>query len=415
MKRTDFMFAGAGAAVVLSSQSVSAIAATIPLSGANASELQPVERFMTSFMAKYDVPGGQCAVAKDGRLVYARGFGYADKERKTVVSPSARLRIASCSKPITAVAIMKLVEDGQLSLEERAFSILSDLSPPEGASVDPRLHQITVRQLLEHSGGFDSTRFDPQLHALRLASFGHPPPATHTDIIRYMMGKPLAFDPGTKYVYSNFGYNILGRIIERKTLQSYGEYVEKDVLNPGGVRSMRLGTRTTPSARLPDEVFYFDRTGAASTWAIYPDELETQTNSYGLFDLAAMDAHGGWIANAIDLTRFLNAVGGSSGVQLLRQQTVRTMLSRPNLPQYRNSGKYYALGWEVAPGVVMSHTGAFTFGTLSQVTRLANGVTAAVLFNHLAVDGVEAVNVDSVRAFNEVRSWPSGNRYATFT
>ena len=75
-----------------------------------------------------------------------------------------------------------------------------------GASVDPRLHQITVRQLLEHSGGFDSTRFDPQLHALRLASFGHPPPATHTDIIRYMMGKPLAFDPGTKYVYSLGGH-----------------------------------------------------------------------------------------------------------------------------------------------------------------------------------------------------------------
>lgn len=103
---------------------------------------------------------------------------------------------------------------------------------------------------------------------------------------------------------------------------------------------MRLGTRTTPSARLPDEVFYFDRTGAASTWAIYPDELERQTNSYGLFDLAAMDAHGGWIANAIDLTRFLNAVGGPSGVQLLRPQTVRTMLSRPNLPQYRICLRY---------------------------------------------------------------------------
>lgn len=418
MKRKHFLAVGAGATVVATSKPLSAIAAALPVSGTGVMQLKPAERFMINFMTKYKVPGGQCAVAKDGRLVYARGFGYSDGERQTVVSPTARFRIASSSKPITAVAIMKLVEDGRLGLEEKAFGILSDLKPTGAATVDPRLKEITVRQLLEHSGGFDSSRFDPQFDALRLAAaaVGHAPPATHTDIIRYMMGRPLAFDPGSKYVYSNFGYNVLGRIIEHQTQLSYGEYVAAHILAPAGIgsKSMRLMTRTTPSARLADEVYYFDGPLALPTWPIYPDVLESNTYSYGGFDGAAIDAHGGWIANAIDLTRFLNAVGGSTGTQLLKAQTVRTMLTRPNIPQYHNAKKYYALGWDINPGTVMQHNGALTFGTLSSVTRLPNEITFAMLFNHLDANFIPMVidlERSSVRAISDIRSWPSGNLY----
>ncbi len=412
MNRADFVSTGARlAALAAVGAPLRVPAASTPLTGSAVPQLQPLERFILGFMAKYSVPGAQCAVAKDGRIVYERGFGYADEARRKAVRPDARFRIASCSKPITAVAVMQLVEAGRLHLDEKAFHVLSDLRPADGAKMDPRLRQITIRHLLEHSGGFDSSKTDPQFDALRTAAalFHHEPPATHTDIIQYMMGKPLAFDPGTKFVYSNLGYNILGRVIEHRTGTPYGVYVTNNVLRPAGAVSMRLMNRTSPSARLNDEVFYADGADQLPGWSIYRDDLEARPYSYGGFDGAAIDAHGGWISSAADLVRFLNAVDGDRGTQLLKPQTVATMLKRPSLPQYQNANKYYALGWDVSPGVTMSHNGALTFGTLSSISRLSGGITFAILFNHLSTSYIAMV-VDlehaSVRAMRSVTSWP---------
>jgi N-acyl-D-amino-acid deacylase len=414
MKRAQFLSTtAAGALVSAGSFAVDASAAT---SGHNVPELAPLERFVSGFMAKYKIPGGQCAVAKDGRLVYSRGFGFSDEARKTPVSPTARFRIASSSKPITAVGIMQLVERGKLRLDDTAFGILSHLKPPRGASVDPRLPQITVRHLLEHSGGFDSSKFDPQFDALRVAArtFGHAPPATHTDIIRYMMGKPLAFDPGTKFVYSNLGYNMLGRIIEQVTNQSYGDYIRQHVLEPAGARSMKLAARTTPSARLPDEVHYWDGPDALPCWPIYDDEEYWHTYSYGGFDGTVIDAHGGWIGNAPDLTRFLNAVGGSTGRQLLKPQTVKTMLARPSIPAYAGKSDFYALGWNVTAEDRFGHNGALTYGSLSVVTRLNGGVTYAMVFNHLDPDIASVLRdlgTKPIEAIKTIKTWPTHNLY----
>lgn len=417
MKRAQFLSTtAAGATALAAAGSLSAIAATPASSGESVPELQPVERFVSEFMTKFKIPGGQCAVAKDGKLVYLRGFGFSDEARKTPVSPTARFRIASSSKPITAVGIMQLAERGKLHLDDKAFDILSHLEAPRGSSVDPRLRHVTVRQLLQHSGGFDSSKVDPQFDALRIAAklFDHVPPATHTDLIRYMMGKPLAFDPGTKFVYSNLGYNILGRIIERVSKQSYGDYITQHVLEPAGARSMKLSTRTTPSARLPDEVFYWDGPDALPCWPIYEDEEEWHTYSYGGFDGSAIDAHGGWIANASDLTHFLNAVGGSAGTQLLKPQTVKTMLAKPSIPAYHGKSSFYAQGWNVAEGQSFGHNGALTNGTLSMITRLNGGITLALLFNHLDPD-IGAVLKDlsggSIAAIKSIKTWPTHNLY----
>jgi N-acyl-D-amino-acid deacylase len=418
MKRAKFLSTTA-AGTLLGAGSLNAVAApavTPALSGQSVPELAPVERFVSEFMSRFKIPGGQCAVAKDGRLVYLRGFGYADEARKTPVATMARFRIASSSKPITAVGVMQLVERGNLRLDDKAFEILSHLTPPRGASVDPRLRRITVRNLLEHSGGFDSSKFDPQFDALRIAAkaFDHAPPATHTDLIRYMMGKPLAFDPGSKFVYSNLGYNILGRIIEQVTHRSYGDYITQHVLQPAGARSMKLAARTTPSARLPGEVQYWDGPDALPCWPIYEDEEEWHTYSYGGFDGTVIDAHGGWIGNASDLTRFLDAVGGSTGTQLLKPQTVKTMLARPSIPAYRGKSSYYALGWTVTEGQGMGHNGALTYGSLSTVTRMNGGITLALLFNHLDPDiasVLREMGSKSVAAIKAIKTWPSHNLY----
>jgi CubicO group peptidase (beta-lactamase class C family) len=393
-------------------------ATMLPVTGAPVPALAEFDRFTREFVQRWKIPGGQCAVAKDGAIVYSRGFGFVDavrdgKPRPAAVEPSHVFRIASSSKPITAVAVMKLVQRGDLKLDQRAFDILSDLTPHSGAAPDPRLATIALRNLLDHSSGFVNDPFDPQFDGLRVAAdlFSHPRPASSVDLIRYMMGRPLGFAPGTSYAYSNAGYNVLGRIIERVTKRSYGAAVQELVLSPLGITGLKLMTRTTPSARLPNEVSYFDGPNFLDSYSVYDDDPNVRQYADGGFDGSAIDAHGGWIASAADLVRFLNGVGGKTGPQILEPATVETMLARPNNPFYASRQKYYALGWDVDPGsVVMAHNGAITFGTLSSIMRLPGGVTVAAVFNHLDPDiaGILSDVVNGLRAVAKgVTTWPT--------
>ena len=174
------------------------------------------DREVGEFMKARAIPGGALAVVKDRRLVYARGYGLADREKNSAVEADSLFRIASVSKPITAVAVLKLVEDGKLDLEQRAFDIVKADPLGEG---DARLRQITIRQLLHHTGGWDRGKsFDPMFRSRRIAkAAGVDAPAMPAAIIRYMIGQPLDFEPGSRYAYSNFGYCVLGRVIERIT------------------------------------------------------------------------------------------------------------------------------------------------------------------------------------------------------
>ena len=211
------------------------------------------DQIIAALMRKYAIPGGVVAVVRDGKLIYARGFGYADVEHKTPVQPDALFRIASVSKPLTAVAIMKLVEEGKLALDDRVAPFIAHLSPAAGATVDPRWNEITIRQLLNHTAGWDRDKpnggFDPMFRpAIAAAAVGAPAPASAETIIRYMKGMPLDFTPGEKYVYSNSGYAILGRVIERLSGMPYEQYVRARVLQPVGANRTRLGKTRMPDA-----------------------------------------------------------------------------------------------------------------------------------------------------------------------
>ena len=185
-------------------------------------------------------PGAAIAIAKDGRLLLAKGYGLANVEKQEPVKPDTLFGVASIAKPITAVAVLQLVEDDLLSLDDRVFQILHRFQPPEGADKDPRLDDITVRHLLEHSGGWDRDMiYDPMFNTGEVeGELGVPKPVSCSDVIRFMRGQPLNFDPGTEYAYSNFGYCLMGRIIEEKTGQPYEEYVKEQVLAPIGISRM---------------------------------------------------------------------------------------------------------------------------------------------------------------------------------
>jgi CubicO group peptidase (beta-lactamase class C family) len=170
---------------------------------------------MTGLMEKWNLPGGQVAVARNGRLVLSRGYGYGDVERKEPVQPDSLFRIGSVSKTFTTVAILKLLESGQIHLKDKAFRRLSDLKPPKGGVVDPRMYEITIQQLLQHEGGWEShDALELPWSRMAAATLGRADPPECATIIRYALSIPLDFTPGTKSNYSNFGFCVLGRVIE---------------------------------------------------------------------------------------------------------------------------------------------------------------------------------------------------------
>jgi N-acyl-D-amino-acid deacylase len=372
-----------------------------------------------AFMAARNIPGGALAVVKSGRLVHARGYRWANREMQIPAAPTSLFRIASLSKPITAVAVMKLVEDGKLTLDQPAFDFVR--VPPVLDSErrpDLRLAGITVRQLLQHTGGWDRDKsFDPMFRPKLIAQkVGVRPPAPAEAVIRYMLGQPLDFEPGTRYAYSNFGYCVLGRIIEKISGQPYEKFVQERVLAPGGVKRMRLG-RSLDGRQAPGEVRYYMAEDSI-TENIFPDGPRKVPWPYGGFHLEAMDAHGGWIASAVDLARFAASLDDPAHSPLLKPGTFSTQYAPPAPPAWRRGdgtleGHYYTCGWMTRPEGrggkgTHWHSGSLP-GTATFLTRRADGVSWAALFNQRSASKElpdAAIDAALHRAADSVVDWP---------
>jgi CubicO group peptidase (beta-lactamase class C family) len=259
---------------------------------------------------------------------------------------------------------------------------------PNGRKRDPRLKNITVRQLLQHTGGWDRAKSgDPMFRSVEIAkALDVPPPAHAEHVIRFMLGKPLDFDPGERYAYSNFGYCVLGRIIEKVSGETYQNYVKKHVLGPLGIKAGRLGKTLLPG-RAPGEVTYHAKGKGPSVFA---DNLGKPVPlPYGTWYLEAMDSHGGWISSAVDLVRFAAVFDKPGECPILSKKSIETMFARPEgSAGYNAKGKprsaYYACGWNVrVAGKNKSnqwHTGALD-GTATILVRRHDGLCWAVLFN----------------------------------
>lgn len=420
---------------------VSSLAAAVPLLGSSHAEESPTEappatpsvveaweeglgRVMHAFMEPRRVPGGSLAVVKDGRLVFARGYGWADREKQEPVRPESRFRIASISKPITAMAILKLVEAGKLRLDQPMLDFFSDPKPvKEELQIDERLGRITIRHLLQHTGGWDrDLSGDPMFKAKLIAQeMGTPGPAGWEQVIPYVLSQPLDFDPGARYAYSNFGYCLLGRIIEKLTGQAYASYVREVVLEPCGIKHMALGA-TRESGRQENEVKYY-MPDDEKVKSVFPDESELVPWPYGGFYLEPMDSHGGWIASAPDLLRLTAALAESAKKPLLPPAFHSLLFEPPAPPTSREEngtlkGNFYTCGWMVRRKngrfLRYSHNGSLP-GTWTILTQRADGIAWAVLFNQRSggkqfddfeIDG--ALN----RWFDEVKEFPEGDGFA---
>ncbi|MEW6365395.1 MAG: serine hydrolase domain-containing protein [Acidobacteriota bacterium] len=382
-------------------------------------EASRIDKAIKDLMSKYSIPGGTLAVMKDGRLTYAQGYGFADASTRVHAEPGTLFRIASVSKSITAVAVLKLADEGKLSLDDKMSEIIWDYIPPTG--FDIRLVDITVRDLLRHSGGWVSaTAGDPQFMSLEIAArLKSPPPPSPQTVVRYWFTRDLQFDPGRRHSYSNFGYNVLGRIIETLTRQSYESYVNSTILMPLGIRRMQIGA-SLKEQRAKGEGVYHANAGDPLVDSVFPSLGKVQ-HAYGGWSHEALDAHGGWIASAIDLMRFVRGVEGSGGQpKLLSEKILKEMVAYQNLPG-QSPDHYYALGWVVdgagTASEQWSHTGALEGSNAALMVRQINGVSYAVIFNALPADFItffdELIEVLK-EEIGSITMWPDTDLFPRF-
>jgi N-acyl-D-amino-acid deacylase len=248
------------------------------------------------------------------------------------------------------------------------------------------------------------------------------PPAP-PQIIAYMMGRPLDFDPGSRYCYSNFGYCVLGQLIERVSGATYEAYVKRAVLEPLGIRRMQLG-RTLESGRAKGEVRYYphaDERGS-SVFAASPGRVPV---AYGAWCLEAMAAHGGWIASAPQLVRFASSFDDPGRCPILGSASIAQMFARPARSDSDGKPKaaYYACGWDVRPigdnGRINAWHAGLLAGTATLLVRRHDGLAWAVLFNaDRDADGrylAEVIDPLIHPVASGIRQWPEGWEFEEMT
>lgn len=369
---------------------------------------ESAEKGIEWFMRNWSIKGASVAVAKEGKLLYARGFGYASVPDSLPVEPYHRFRIASVSKLITAVAIMKLQEEGRLTVNEKVFgpgAILDDtlFAHPK----DRRVYDITVAHLLAHEGGW-SQRYGDQMFMPEVIArtMEVPMPVDLKTIIRFALSKNLHFTPGTSQSYSNLGYSILGLVIEEASGMDYETYCRTMILEPLGIFDVSMG-RNLPEDALPLEVSYYEVENAPLKPSVYGTG-EMVPASRGGNDIETLGAAGGWIATAPDLMRLLLAVDGfEQPKDILLPESIEFMTDVYN--------GFAPVGWRATmPNGTWWRTGSFS-GTTAMMKRLPDGTAWVVLMNSSGWNGPELTSdIDQMMArfLQRINEWPETDLFS---
>jgi CubicO group peptidase (beta-lactamase class C family) len=365
-------------------------------------EFAGVEKTVNAFLRKWSIAGASIAIAKDGKLIFARGFGYADTASKTETQPYSQFRIASISKLVTAVGVMKLQEEGKLALTDSVFGSRGILNDPfYGEPKDKRVYRINVAELLSHEAGWTQRYGDQMFMPLVVAEkMGIKPPVDTKTIVKFALEKRLHYTPGTGKAYSNLGYSILGLVIEKVSGMPYEDFCRKTILEPLGIYDMKIAGNL-PSEKAPFEVTYYEPADIVLKPSIYGTG-EMVTPSYGGNDIKTLGGAGAWVATAPDLMRLLLAVDGfNTRPDILTDQSIRFMTD--------NNNGFAPVGWK---GTVMDgtwwRTGSFP-GSTGMMKRQSDGISWVVLFNSSAWNGPEIYSYISnmmSRALSKIDAWP---------
>lgn len=280
-------------------------------------DIASVDQAVAAFMTKYSVPGLSLAITQNENLVYVKSYGKADDTQ--AANNNNLYRLASLSKQFTSIAIMKLLDQGKITLDQKVFGTGAILGTQYGTQpYGTNITNITVGQLLHHTaGGWPNDQNDPM--------FSNPTMTAAQLIAWTLNNRPLANTPGSAYAYSNFGYCILGRVIEKITGNTYDAAVKSLVLQPSGVTDMQIGGNKLAD-RVANEVKYYGQSGE---------------DPY-IYNISRMDSHGGWIGTATDLARVLVHIDGYSfKTDIISSNAISAMTTAST------ANANYACGWAV--------------------------------------------------------------------
>ena len=327
---------------------------------------------------------------------------FADEEENVPMDVMHVFRIASISKLITAVAIMKLQEEGKLTLQDRVFgpegilndTIFSDIK-------DPRTTKITVENLLRHQGGFSIAYGDPMFCPVEIArKMQVPPPADLNTMIRFVLSRRLGFTPGSGARYSNIGYGILSKVIEKVSGEDYELYVKRHILRPAGCFDMHLG-KNLYDDKLPNEVKYYEVSNAEQIQAC-DGSGKLVARSNGGNNIEELYGAGGWVASPAELLRFLAAFDKDPGIpDLLSDASIDYMTQE--VPSA------YPIGWiETTSRGEWFRSGTLA-GTSALMKKQKDGYSWVFLTNTSSWKGSRFPHyIDNAvrQAMASVHSWP---------
>ncbi|MDA3929543.1 MAG: serine hydrolase, partial [Prolixibacteraceae bacterium] len=330
-----------------------------------------IDRQVTRFMERSALNGVSIAVVKDEKLVFNRSYGYANVELGIETSPEHLFRIASVSKLITAIAVMKLVDDGLLSLNDPVFGKDGFFNDEKYLKIrDEKLLSIEVLHLLNHTSGWTQRYGDPMFNSLTIAKkVGDEAPATIDSYLKFVTSRRLYYKPGTMYGYSNMAYVFLGEIIKKASGMSYENYIRYQILFPNGIYDMHLG-KNFYADKLPNEVRYYEQEGSMEVKAYNGNSIYLP-KSYGGNDIELLGAAGGWVVSASEMAKLMTLVDGFEDTpDILTKESIENMTGGLGNP----------LGWRETVRGYWTRTGSFA-GTAAVVQRRPDGTQWVFLSN----------------------------------
>jgi serine beta-lactamase-like protein LACTB len=275
-------------------------------------EIDEIGRMVTAFMAKHKIPGLSIAIVAEGGLAWANGYGLADVENSVPAKATTAYRSASIGKTMTATAAMQLAESGKLDLN----ADIRDYCP----AFPPKQWKITALTLLTHTSGIrhyggpkDDEEQNSSVHY-----------SSVVDALTPFKDDPLLFEPGTKYLYSTYGFDLLGCVIQGAAKVPFLTYMSTHVWGPSGMKTTR---DDDPSAIIPNR---------AAKYTLANSELRNAP----MIDMSNRLPAGGYITTAVDLANFAQAVLDD---RLLKRETFQRMIVPTKLPSGERVG--YGLGW----------------------------------------------------------------------
>jgi len=354
-----------------------------PIPPAHLAEKQLVidTREFVQRMVAEDKFSGVVLIGANGEPIFRQAYGLADREHGVPNTVDTRFGTASMGKMFTAVAALQLVQAGKLKLSEPIRNYLPDYPNKDVAS------KVTIHQLLTHTGG-TGDMFGPELDKHRLEL------RTHDDYIHLFGSRPLTFEPGSRWEYSNYGFVILGAIIERVSGENYYDYLRNHIFDPAGMRSIRFPSEGEPE---PGRSVEYTKQGG-NTWHAARSNAVGTAGSGPIRGMAA----GGASTAIDDLLRFANALQEHKLLDAHYTELLTTgQVSTPN-------GGHYAYGFQDAvmnglrcfghsggsPGVngdleICPATG-YTVAVLANIDPFAAQIVSSFIVNRLPEPGVRS-------------------------